>query len=151
MITLENRRNLYQRVMLDHYKKPRHRGRTNPVDREQLGRTPYCGDTIKLTVQLNDSGDKIEDIKFEGEGCLISMASADLMADALRGQSIDEALEIVNRFLSMMQGQADFPENPKKLSKLNVMQVVTHPLRLKCAKIAWYTLKAALESPSALD
>lgn len=146
MIALDNRRDLSQRVILDHYKKPRHRGRTNLVHREQRGRTPYCGDTIELTVQIGQTGDTIEDIQFEGEGCSIAMASADLMADVLRGQSIDEALETVDRFLAMMQGQAEFPQKSKNLSKLNVMQVVSHPLRIKCAKLAWYTLKAALES-----
>ncbi|GCA73803.1 zinc-dependent sulfurtransferase SufU [Microcystis aeruginosa NIES-2520] len=145
MITLDNRHDLYQRVILDHYKKPRHKGRTSPVHRQQQGRTPYCGDTIELTVKLNQTGDTIEDVQFEGEGCSVALASADLMADAIRGLSIVKALETVEQFLAMMEGIAEFPEEPKQLNKLNVMQALTHPLRLKCAKLAWYTLKAALE------
>lgn len=144
-ITRDNRNDLYQRVILDHYKKPRHKGRTAPVHRQQQGSTPYCGDRIELTVKLNQTGDTIEDIQFEGEGCSVAIASADLMADAIRGLSIVKALETVEQFLAMMQGIAEFPEEPKQLNKLNVMQALTHPLRLKCAKLAWLTLKAALE------
>jgi nitrogen fixation NifU-like protein len=142
---LGNLRDLYQQVILEHYKKPRHRGKTTPVHRQQRGHNPSCGDTIELTVQLNDIGDRIEDVKFEGEGCAIAMASADLMADAMKGRSVDEALEMVQHFQQMMKGQAEFP---KDLRKLNVMQGVSQfPVRIKCATLTWHTLKAALETP----
>ena len=72
------------------------------------------------------------------------------MAGALRGKSTDEALEMVQRFQNMMKGQGGFPEESKQLSKLNVMQAVTHPLRIKCANLSWYTLKAALTSSETL-
>jgi nitrogen fixation NifU-like protein len=145
MTSLGNLRDLYQQVILEHYKKPRHKGRTNPVDRYQRGHNPSCGDTIELTLHLNETGNTIEDVKFEGEGCAIAMASADLMADALRGKQVDEALEMVQRFQNMMKGQAEFP---KELRKLNVMQGVSQfPVRIKCANLTWHTLKAALESP----
>jgi len=91
-MALSNVRDLYQQVILEHYKKPRHKGKTNPVHRYQRGHNPSCGDTIELTVQLNAAGDVIEDVKFEGEGCAIAMASADLMADALRGPIQDSRL-----------------------------------------------------------
>jgi nitrogen fixation NifU-like protein len=97
-------------------------------------------------VQLNDTGDRIEDVKFEGEGCAIAMASADLMAGALRGKEVGEALAMVQRFQSMMKGQDEFP---KELRKLNVMAgVAQFPVRIKCANLTWHTLKAALESPT---
>jgi len=141
---LDNLRNLYQQVILEHYKKPRHRGKTSPVHRHQRGHNPSCGDTIDLTVQLDTAGDYIEDVKFEGEGCAISISSADLMADAMRGKSIAEALEMIQRFQSMMKGEAEFP---KEMRKLNVMQgVAQFPVRIKCATLTWHTLKAALES-----
>ena len=144
-MTLANLRDLYQQVILEHYKKPRHKGKTNPVHRYQKGHNPSCGDTIELTLQLNEAGNAIEDVKFEGEGCAIAMASADLMADALRGKQVDEALEMVRHFQSMMKGQAEFP---KEQRKLNVMQgVAQFPVRIKCANLTWHTLKAALESP----
>jgi nitrogen fixation NifU-like protein len=148
-MALSNVRDLYQQVILEHYKKPRHKGKTAPVHRYQKGHNPSCGDTIELTLQLNETGDRIEDVKFEGEGCAIAMASADLMADALRGKQVGEALSMVQRFQSMMKGQDEFP---KELRKLNVMAgVAQFPVRIKCANLTWHTLKAALESPNSSD
>lgn len=146
-MALSNVRDLYQQVILEHYKKPRHKGQTSPIHRQQRGHNPSCGDTIELTVQLNETGDAIEDVKFEGEGCAIAMASADLMADALRGKQIDEALAMVKRFQGMMKGEDEFP---KELRKLNVMQgVAQFPVRIKCANLSWHTIKAALENNQA--
>lgn len=143
-MTLSNVRDLYQQVILEHYKKPRHKGKTDPVHRHQRGHNPSCGDTIELTVRLNQTGDTIEDVKFEGSGCAIAMASADLMADALRGKPVKEALSMVERFQSMMKGADEFP---KEQRKLNVMAgVAQFPVRIKCANLTWHTLKAALES-----
>ncbi len=146
-MTLGNLRDLYQQVILEHYKKPKHKGKTNPVHRYQKGHNPSCGDTIELTLKLNEAGDRIEDVRFEGEGCAISMASADLMADALPGKTVQEALDMVQRFQAMMKGEAEFP---KEQRKLNVMQgVAQFPVRIKCANLTWHALKAALESPDA--
>lgn len=145
--SLGNLRDLYQQVILEHYKKPRHKGQTDPVHRRQRGHNPSCGDTIELTVQLGEAGDRIELVKFEGEGCAIAMASADLMAEALRGKTLSEAAEMVQRFQDMMKGEAEFP---RELRKLNVMQGVSQfPVRIKCATLTWHTLKAALEQSSA--
>lgn len=141
-MSLDNLRDLYQQVILERYKKPRNRGKTSPIDRYQKGHNPSCGDTIELTLQL-DAEDRIQDVKFEGEGCAIAMASADLMSDALRGKTAVEALEMVQRFQSMMKGEAEFPA---ELRKLNVMRGVSQfPVRIKCANLSWHTLKAALE------
>jgi nitrogen fixation NifU-like protein len=146
-MTLSNVRDLYQQVILEHYKKPRHKGKTDPVHRYQRGHNPSCGDTIELTVRLNEAGDTIEDVKFEGEGCAIAMASADLMADALRSKPVSEALIMVQRFQKMMKGEDEFP---KEQRKLNVMAgVAQFPVRIKCANLTWHTLKAALESLNA--
>jgi len=143
-MSLDNLRDLYQQVILERYKKPRHKGKTNPIDRYQKGHNPSCGDTIELTLHLEDGGDRIVDVKFEGEGCAISMASADLMAEALRGKTTGEALEMVQKFQAMMRGEAEFPTD---LRKLNVMQgVAQFPVRIKCANLCWHTLKAALEA-----
>ncbi|QKD80969.1 SUF system NifU family Fe-S cluster assembly protein [Thermoleptolyngbya sichuanensis A183] len=149
-MSLDNLRDLYQQVILERYKKPRYKGKTDPIDRYQKGHNPSCGDTIELTLHLEDDpqGDpsvkRISDVKFEGEGCAISMASADLMAEALRGKTTDEALEMVQKFQAMMRGEAEFPAD---LRKLNVMQgVAQFPVRIKCANLSWHTLKAALEA-----
>jgi nitrogen fixation NifU-like protein len=146
-MALDNLRNLYQQVILEHYKKPRHRGITDPVDRQQRGHNPSCGDTIELTVCLDATGNRIEDVKFQGEGCAIALSSADLMADAMRGKTIAEALEMVKVFQNMMKGDGEFPREHRKL---NVMQgVAQFPVRIKCATLTWHTLKAALEHQSA--
>ena len=148
-MSLDNLRDLYQQVILERYKKPRNRGKTNPIDRYQKGHNPSCGDTIELTLKLNATGEQIEEVKFEGEGCAIAMASVDLMADALRGKSTAEALEMVQKFQSMMRGEAEFPQ---ELRKLNVMQgVAQFPVRIKCANLSWHTLKAALEMAQATE
>lgn len=145
-MTLGNLRDLYQQVILERYKKPRHKGVTQPAHRTQRGHNPSCGDTIELTLKLNETGDQIEEVKFEGEGCAISMASADLMAEALQGRSTDEALAMVERFQNMMKGEGEFPT---EMRKLNVMQGVSQfPVRIKCATLTWHTLKAALEPSS---
>jgi len=142
MTTSINQRNLYQQVILEHSKKPRHRGKTNPVHRYHRGHNPLCGDTIELTVQLNQTGDSIEDVKFEGEGCAIAIASADLMADAVRGKSVEEVLSMVQRFRDMVMGQGQFPND---LRQLNVLEGISQfPVRIKCATLSWHTLKAVL-------
>lgn len=142
--SLGNLRDLYQQVILERYKKPRHRGKTEPVDRFQRGHNPSCGDTIELTLSLNAVGDRIEAVKFEGEGCAIAMASADLMAEALTGQTVETALQMVQQFQDMMKGGVEFP---KEFRKLNVMQGVSQfPVRIKCATLTWHTLKAAIEN-----
>jgi nitrogen fixation protein NifU and related proteins len=138
-----NLRDLYQQVILEHYKKPKHKGKTNPIDRYQKGHNPSCGDTIELTLQLDASTDRVTDVKFEGEGCAIALASVDLMAGAVAGKTIDEALELVGIFQGMMKGDGEFP---KEQRKLNVMKgVAQFPVRIKCANLGWHTLKAALQ------
>jgi nitrogen fixation NifU-like protein len=144
MTSLGNLRDLYQQVILERYKKPRYRGTVNLVDRYQKGHNPSCGDTIELTVKLNQTQDRIEQVKFEGEGCAIAMASADLMAEALQGRTTEDAIAMVQQFQEMMKGGAEFPN---EFRKLNVMKGVSQfPVRIKCATLTWHTLKAALES-----
>lgn len=144
MTPSSNQRSLYQQVILDRSKKPRHRGKTNPVHGYHRGHNPMCGDTIELTVQLNSTGDRISDVKFEGQGCAIAIASADLMADAVQGKSVEEALSMVQRFRDMVMGQEQFSQD---LQKLNILQGISQfPVRIKCATLSWHTLKAVLES-----
>lgn len=146
-MALDNLRDLYQQVILERYKKPRNRGKTNPIDRYQKGHNPSCGDTIELTLKMSIDGDRIEEAKFEGEGCAIAMASVDLMADALKGRTKAEAIEMVEKFQAMMRGETEFPQ---EFRKLNVMQgVAQFPVRIKCANLSWHTLKAALEQQNA--
>ena len=138
-----NLRDLYQQVILEHYKKPKHKGKTDPIDRYQKGHNPSCGDTIELTLQLDASSERVTDVKFEGEGCAIALASVDLMAGAVVGKTIDEALALVSIFQAMMKGETEFPQEQRKL---NVMKgVAQFPVRIKCANLGWHTLRAALQ------
>jgi len=142
-MSLDNLRGLYQQVILDRYKKPHHRGTTNPIHRQQRGHNPSCGDTIDLTLEMDPKQERIVDVKFEGDGCAIALASTDLMADALRGLTVLEALHLIQDFQKMMHGEGEFP---KEKRALNVMKgVAQFPVRIKCATLAWHTLKYALE------
>jgi nitrogen fixation protein NifU and related proteins len=141
---LGNIRDLYQQVILERYKKPKFKGVTDPIDRYQKGHNPSCGDTIELTLSLDEAQAKILAVKFEGEGCAIALSSADLMAEALRGKTVAEALEMVESFQGMMRGDCEFPH---ELRKLNVLKgVAQFPVRIKCANLVWHTLRAALQS-----
>ncbi len=145
---LGNVRDLYQQVILERYKKPKFKGVTDPVDRYQKGHNPSCGDTIELTLHLDEAQETIISAKFDGEGCAIALSSADLMAEALRGKTVVEALKMIEGFQGMMRGDFEFPH---ELRKLNVLKGVSQfPVRIKCANLVWHTLRAALQSPGAV-
>ncbi len=101
---------------------------------------------MELTIAWDETGEGIRDIRFEGEGCAIALASTDLMAEALRGRDKTAALALVNQFQAMLRGEGELP---LEFRKLNVMQGVSQfPVRIKCAALPWHTLKAALTNPS---
>ena len=132
---------LYQEVILDHYKKPRNFGTLPDADRRVEGRNPLCGDHLTLYVKL--AGDTVSDIRFEGNGCAISKASASLMTAAVKGRSRADVEAMFERFHAMVTGHAPPGED---LGKLSVFSgVAEYPARVKCASLAWHTLKAALE------
>jgi nitrogen fixation NifU-like protein len=134
---------LYQEVILDHNKRPRNFGALVGANRVAHGHNPLCGD--KLVVSASVDGDRISDIKFEGSGCAISKASASLMTDAVKGHSIEEANELFDRFHEMITTPIDRDVDRDALGKLGVLAGVREfPVRVKCASLAWHTLKAAL-------
>jgi nitrogen fixation NifU-like protein len=137
-------RELYQEVILDHNKNPRNFHKLENANHHAEGYNPLCGD--KLTVYLHTDGDKISDASFEGSGCAISQASASLMTSYLKGKSTQEALEIFDKFHHMVTGDSEGqPES--SLGKLAVFSGVREfPTRVKCATLAWHTLKSALGS-----
>ena len=136
---------LYQEIILDHYKRPRHRGRLEPADRESEGYNPLCGDKVALTLRLDDAGTTIEQAAFDGAGCAISTASASLLTEAVRGKTAEEARELTASFLEVLTGDRDPLESPD-LGKLAALAGVrSYPMRVKCATLAWHTLLAALE------
>ena len=131
---------LYQEVILDHYRKPRNFGMLRGADRKAEGHNPLCGDRIAL--QLRTKADVIEDIKFDGKGCAISTASASMMTEAVKGKSRAEAEALFDKFHALVTGGG----NGGDLGKLAAFGGVSEfPLRVKCASLAWHTLKAALE------
>ena len=131
---------LYQEIILDHYKKPRNAGRLEQPTCSANGDNPLCGDKIAVTVKVN--GDRVEDIRWKGVGCAISTASASLMSEAVKGRSKAEFVALFERFHAMVTGNG--PSDG--LEKLEVFSGVSeYPVRVKCASLAWHTLKAALE------
>ena len=135
-------RELYQQVILDHNRAPRNFRKLDPADRTARGENPLCGDA--LTVYVNLDGDVITDIGFEGSGCAISKASTSLMTAAVKGKTEQEARVLFDRFHAMVLGN----ETPDRdvLGKLVALGgVKAFPARVKCASLAWHTLKAALD------
>ena len=133
---------LYQEVILDHNKRPRNFRTIDPSTHRADGHNPLCGDRLSLYVQV--SQDTIEDVAFQGSGCAISKASASLMTDAVKGQTIEAANALFARFHAMVTTPPDQPvENMGKLSVL--AGVREFPVRVKCASLCWHTLKAALD------
>jgi nitrogen fixation NifU-like protein len=133
---------LYRDVILDHNKRPRNFGRLAPADAEAQGHNPLCGDHLHVTVRL--AGDRVQDVKFEGSGCAISVASASLMSEAVKGRSRSEIAHLSGMVHAALT-QRDY-EPPCDLGKLAALSGVREfPVRVKCASLCWHTLNAALE------
>jgi nitrogen fixation NifU-like protein len=132
---------LYQEVILDHNRRPRNFRAMEGASRTQEGYNPLCGDRLTLYVRLD--GDRIGDVSFQGTGCAISKASASLMTDAVKGKTVEEARAIFDRFHEMVTSS---PESVvPEIGKLAVLAGVREfPTRVKCASLAWHTLKAAV-------
>lgn len=133
---------LYQEVILDHNRRPRNFRRIEKPSHHADGYNPLCGDRVSLFVQV--AGERIEDVAFEGSGCAISKASASLMTDRLKGCTVEEARDLFQRFHRMVTTPPDAPV--EDLGKLSALAGVREfPVRVKCASLAWHTLKAALD------
>jgi nitrogen fixation NifU-like protein len=134
-------RDLYQEVILDHNRRPRNFHAIPDASQTAEGYNPLCGD--RLTLYMKISGDVITDLSFEGAGCAISKASASMMTDAIKGRTISEANALFDRFHRMVTTPPDQAvEDMGKLSSL--AGVREFPVRVKCASLAWHTLKAAM-------
>jgi len=141
-------RDLYQEVVIDHSKKPRNFRKPEGANRSAEGINPLCGDEI--TVYLKLAGDVIEDIGFQGAGCAISKASASLMTAALKNKTKAEAEALFQRVHSMVSEGPKSKVDPEELGKLAVLSGVWEfPARVKCATLAWHTLRSALEGSAA--
>jgi nitrogen fixation NifU-like protein len=132
---------LYRRVIMDHYKTPRNRGTFDPSEAVTINlNNPTCGDRISLQLQIEDG--KVKDAKFTGEGCSISLSSASMMTDAVKGKTVEEAHEMAESFSGLMKGQnVEFEyEDIEALSGVNKF-----PARIKCATLAWNALRKGIE------
>lgn len=134
---------LYQEVILDHNRRPRNFRRIEAASHHAEGYNPLCGDRVTVFLQID--GERIADVAFEGSGCAISKASASLMTDRLKGSTVAEARDLFERFHRMVTTPPD--QAVEDLGKLSVLAGVREfPVRVKCASLAWHTLKAAMEN-----
>jgi len=136
-------RDLYQQVILDHNRKPRNCYVMSCATRTADGHNPLCGDTVKVYLRIEDG--RIAEISFQGSGCAICTASTSLMTESVKGKTVAETTELFRGFHDMLTGVA--AEQGLDLGKLMVFEGVReYPVRVKCATLAWHTLKAALDN-----
>jgi nitrogen fixation protein NifU and related proteins len=138
-------RELYQEVILEHSKAPRNFREPAGTNRKAEGYNPLCGDHFTVYLDLEEDG-KIRDIGFQGSGCAISKASASMMTQSVKGKNREEAEKLFENFHNLVTGRLPGNGNQAELGKLSVFAGVSEfPMRVKCATLAWHTLKAAIE------
>jgi len=144
-----NLKELYQEIILDHGKNPRNLRKTENFNKEATGYNPLCGDKVHIYLKLNENK-KVDDISFEGSGCAISMASASIMTDLIRGRKENEVKDIVKDFLYMIKEKPELSsKNLKDDEKTKLMclsGVKQYPMRVKCATLSWHTLTSAIDN-----
>ena len=144
-----NLKELYQEIILEHGKNPRNLGKTENFNKDAKGNNPLCGDNVHVYLKLNDQR-KVEDISFEGSGCAISMASASIMTDLIKGKSDNEVKEIIEDFLGMIKENPELKNNilkeDDKTKLMCLSGVKQYPMRVKCATLSWHTLVSAMEN-----
>ncbi|MFC4411383.1 Fe-S cluster assembly sulfur transfer protein SufU [Chungangia koreensis] len=133
---------LYRQVIMDHYKKPRNKGSLENGSFTVDMNNPTCGDRIHLTMQVE--GDIVKDAKFDGEGCSISMASASMMTQAVKGKSVDEALQLADIFSNMMLGN-EYDDSQDLGDIESLSGVSKFPARIKCATLAWKAMEKGVK------
>jgi nitrogen fixation NifU-like protein len=136
---------LYREVILDHNKHPRNFGRLDPATTSADGHNPLCGD--RLTLTLNVDGDRVTDLRFDGNGCAISVASASMMTEAVKGHSRAEIQTLFDRVHALLTTRDASAEGLGKLASLSGVR--EFPARVKCASLCWHTLNAALAAGDA--
>ena len=143
-----NLKELYQEIILDHGKNPRNLRKTENFNKDAKGHNPLCGDKVHIYLKLNENK-KVEDISFEGQGCAISMASASIMTDLLKGKEEKDVKEIVYDFLEMIKEKDEINTNllkdDEKTKLMCLSGVKQYPMRVKCATLSWHTLTSAIE------
>ena len=145
---------LYQEIILDHGKNPRNLGKFDNYNKDAKGNNPLCGDNVHVYLRLNENK-KVEDIAFEGHGCAISMASASIMTDMIRGKEEKEVKEIVTDFLGMIKEKDNLDnkilKEDEKTKLMSLSGVKQYPMRVKCATLSWHTLTSALDETNQVE
>jgi nitrogen fixation NifU-like protein len=145
---MDELRELYQETILDHNKSPRNFGTLADANREAEGNNPLCGDQLRVTAIVDDA-ERVVDVRFEGKGCAISTASASLMTEFVKGKPLCEFRDVFERFHALVTSKPSDDVATPELGKLAVFSGVReYPVRVKCASLAWHTLRAALEQTS---
>ena len=144
-----NLKELYQEIILDHGKNPRNLRKTENFNKDAKGHNPLCGDKVHVYLKL-DENKKVEDISFEGQGCAISMASASIMTDLIRGRDENQVKEIVQDFLGMIKENPElkskYLKEDEKTKLMCLSGVKQYPMRVKCATLSWHTLVSAIDN-----
>ena len=144
-----NLKELYQEIILDHGKNPRNLRKTDNFNKDAKGYNPLCGDKVHVYLKLNENK-KVEDISFEGSGCAISMASASIMTDLVKGKEEKEVKEIVSDLLNMIKEKDELNnkilKDDEKTKLMCLSGVKQYPMRVKCANLSWHTLTSALNN-----
>ena len=144
-----NLKELYQEIILEHGKNPRNIGKTKNFNKDAKRHNPLCADSVHVYLKL-DNRNKVEDISFEGSGCAISMASASIMTDLVKGKEENEVREIINDFLGMIKINPNLKSknlNDDEKTKLMCLSgVKQYPMRVKCATLSWHTLISAIDN-----
>jgi nitrogen fixation protein NifU and related proteins len=140
---------LYQEVILDHYKHPHHRGLREPYGAEVFHVNPICGDEVKLRVALSDDGERVTDISYDGQGCSISQASTSVLTDQVIGQTVGDALKTVAAFTEMVLSRGTIEGDEDVIGDgIAFAGVAKYPARVKCALLGWMAFKDALAQAS---
>ena len=139
---------LYQDIILEHGKNPRNLGKCKEYSHDAKGYNPLCGDKVHVYLKLDDAK-KVESLTFEGEGCAISLASASIMTELVKGKSFEESKEIMKSFLDMIKNtseiQSNYLDDDQKTKLMSLSGVKQFPMRVKCATLSWHTLNSAME------
>ena len=139
---------LYQEIVLDHGKNPRNKNKCEGFNKEAKGYNPLCGDKVHVFLKL-DNDKKVKDISFEGEGCAISMASASIMTETIKGKEFNVAKKILEHFINMLKEGSKISINSltedENTTMMSLSGVKRFPMRVKCATLAWHTFIQAAE------
>ncbi len=142
---------LYQEIILDHAKNPRNKGKLDGHSHDAKAHNPLCGDKVHIYAKL-DSNKNLSDLSFEGEGCAISLASASILTDTLKGRDLQFSKKVTDDFLKMLKDKSKITLNSLSEDQITTISslsgVQEFPMRIKCATMAWHTFLAALEKKS---